>query len=123
MSSLKGKELEKFKSQFKIESIFAPTVFVSPIDNQKYAIGIGSPWIPIPDEMTRQDVHDRWVKKEFKKPETTISKVVSSSRGKGEYNVTFNGKWNCTCSGFKYKGKCSHIDKVKSELKNKLCTV
>jgi len=115
---LQGKELEQFKDNFKIISYWAPTIFTSPIDNQKYAIAIGSPWIPIPHAMTLQEVSERWIKKELKKPE--IIQRVPSKRGKGEYTVTFDKSWKCTCSGYKFKRNCSHIDDVKSKLKLKL---
>lgn len=115
---LQGKELEDFKNNFKIVSYWAPTTFTSPNDNQKFAISIGAPWIPIPHAMTQQEVHERWIKKEPRKPE--IIQKVPSKRGKEEYTVTFDKSWNCTCSGYKFKKNCSHIDDVKSKLKLKL---
>jgi len=118
IKNLQGKELEQFKDNFKIISYWAPTIFTSPIDNQKYAIAIGSPWIPIPHAMTLQEVSERWIKKELKKPE--IIQRVPSKRGKGKYTVTFDKSWKCTCSGYKFKRNCSHIDDVKSKLKLKL---
>jgi hypothetical protein len=120
VKNLTGKELQDFKDNFKIESYWAPSTFTSPIDNQKYAIAIGSPFIPIPHEMTQQEVHERWVKKEFAKPkDNTIVKKIPASKGKKEYTVTFNGSWKCTCTGFNFRSSCKHIDLVKSELKNK----
>jgi hypothetical protein len=112
--------IAEFKSDFKIEGYFPPITFTSTLDGQKYAI-CGSNWIPIPTEMTHQEVHERWVKKEFKKPEPNqIEKIVTASRGKTEYRVTFNDKWNCTCSSFKFRRKeCKHIESVKLELRNK----
>ena len=119
IKNLTGKDLIDFKNSFSIESYFAPTTVISTIDGQKYAIAIGSNWIPIPDEMTNQDVHEKWVRKNFNNEKSVIKKV-KALRGKGEFTVTFGKKWECTCSTFKSRKKCGHIDIVKEELKNKL---
>lgn len=118
IKNLQGKELKQFKDNFKIISYWAPTTFTSPIDNQKYAIAIGSPWIPIPHAMTLQEVNERWIKKESKKPEVT--QKIPSKSGKGEYTVIFDKSWKCTCSGYKFKKNCGHINDVKLKLKLKL---
>ncbi len=121
IKNLTGKELEKFKSEFTITGYFAPTVYLSHIDGQKYAICIGAPWIPIPFEMTREDVHARWIKKEVKREDAQFITKVPSSKGKTQYTVSFERKkWMCTCPGFKFKGVCTHITSVKSGLKSKL---
>jgi len=119
VKNLKGLELQYFKDNFKVEGYFAPTVFTSDIDGQKYALCIGNPWIPIPDAMTTQEVHDKWVKKVSVSVKNKIEVKVPASRGKTVYNVTFGTAWNCTCSGFKFRKNCSHIDKVKEDLKSK----
>lgn len=121
VKNLKGKELQKFKDNFKVEGHFAPTVFQSTIDSKKYCLCIGNPWIEIPDEMTMKEVHDRWIKKEFRKSKTEFETMIKSSKGKTEYKITFTDKkWNCSCSGFKFRGRCSHIDEAKQKLYDKL---
>jgi hypothetical protein len=119
IKNLTGIELEQFKSNFKIESYWAPTTFISPIDNQKYAIAMGTPWVPIPHDMTSQEVHDKWIKKTFIKPTNKIEVKVPATRGKTLYTVSFSTKWNCTCSGFRFKGSCKHLEIVKEGLKQK----
>lgn len=118
--NLQGKELEKFKSEFKIESYWAPTTYTSMLDGQKYAIGMGSPWIPIPHAMTQKEVHEKWIKKELKKPDFKVKKTIESSKGKNKYEVIFDGSWQCSCSGYKFRKNCSHIEKVKKEIKLKI---
>lgn len=111
-------DIEEFKKNFRIHSQFAPTVFQSAVDGKRWAIAIGSPWIEIPAEMTYHDVHERWVKPEKPKPvEAKIVKKVISR--KKEFIVTLTDKWNCTCSTFKTKKKCIHLDEVKKNLKEK----
>ena len=41
-------------------------------------------------------------------------RLVESSNGQARYEVSFTKEesWRCTCPGFKYRGKCKHIDKV-----------
>lgn len=120
---LTGKELQSFKDNFKIEGYFAPTTIISVLNDQKYAICIGmKDWMPIPDLMTQLDVHQRWIKKEFTpKVGVKFSKKINSSRGgKTIYTVSYTDKWSCTCSGFKFRGKCAHVEQVKSEFKSKI---
>jgi hypothetical protein len=39
--------------------------------------------------------------------------LVTGSRG-DQYTVTEkNGKWDCSCSGFKFRSKCRHVDEIK----------
>lgn len=121
VKNLKGKELQKFKDNFKVEGYFAPTVFQSLLDDRRYCLCMGNPWIEIPDEMTTQEVHDRWVKRISVKPKTEFETTIKSSKGKTEYKVSFTDKkWNCSCSGFKFRGRCSHIDEAKQKLYDKL---
>ena len=38
--------------------------------------------------------------------------IVKGSKG-DEYKVTeLNGNYSCTCSGFKFRGKCKHADSI-----------
>ncbi len=106
-------KFEEFKKNFKIYSPFAPTLFTS-MSGQKYAIAIGSPWLEVPDEMTLEDVHNSWIKPQKKVIEPKVKKMVISR--KKEFIVTLTDKWRCTCSSFKTKRKCLHIDQVKSEV-------
>lgn len=107
----------EFKKNFKIYSHFAPTVFTSHLSGKKWAIAIGSPWIEIPSDMTQQEVHAGWVKLKKEEVKPQFEQVVISR--KKEFVVQFTDKWKCSCSSYKSKKTCLHIEQVKSELKTK----
>ena len=105
--------IENFKENFKIISPFAPIVFTG-LDGRKWAIAMGSPWIEIPSDFTIDDVMSKWEKP--KKPEPVkpvfVKKVISRKK---EFIVTLTNKWSCTCSGFKSKKTCTHLEEAKNE--------
>ena len=117
IKSLQGKELEDFISNFEVNGYYAPSVYTSHVDNQKFVLCMGNPWIPIPDAMTLEDVVSKWVQRQVSKP--SFVKEIVGSRG-GKYKVTFDKTWKCTCSVFQFKKKCIHIDSTKLELQTKL---
>jgi uncharacterized Zn finger protein len=50
--------------------------------------------------------------KEEEEPEGRVW-TVKGSKG-DEYKVSeLNGNWSCTCSGFKFRGKCKHEESVR----------
>ena len=52
------------------------------------------------------------IKVEEEKPKGRIF-TVSSSDGKKTYTVSEHlGEWSCSCTGFKFHGKCKHIESV-----------
>ena len=109
-----------FKKNFKIEGWLDPIIFTSTVDGRKYAISGGN-WINIPDDMTHQEVKSGFIDLRLtlkKESHGDIYKEVKSSKGKTSYKVSFkSGSWNCTCSGFGFRRKCTHVDSIKSELK------
>lgn len=58
-------------------------------------------------------VEDQWkvkIQVEPKKKSQGKTWKVTGSRG-DTYTVTQEGnRWDCTCSGFKFRGKCRHVD-------------
>jgi hypothetical protein len=55
-------------------------------------------------------VADRWnVKIETHKPEGR-SWQVQGSRGDTYTVREHEGRWDCTCSGFKFRSKCKHVE-------------
>lgn len=107
-----------FKKNFKIEGWIHPTTITSVVDGKKYAV-CGGTWIHIPHDMTFDEVQLGFIdlKLTRKNASKDIFKEVKSSKGKTTYKVSFrSGYWNCTCSGFGFRRKCSHVEDVKKEL-------
>jgi hypothetical protein len=112
-----------FKKNFKIEGYMSATTFTSVVDGRKYAVSGGN-WIHIPNDMTFDEVRSAWVDLRVslvKENHKDLIKEVKSSKGKSSYKVFFQkGSWSCTCSGYGFRRKCSHIDSVKKELKDSI---
>lgn len=107
-----------FRKNFRLEGLMSPTVMTSAVDGKKYAIS-GSNWIHIPGDMTFEEVKLGFVDlRPVSKEQDNVYKEIKSSNGKSTYKVSFRfGSWNCTCSGFGFRRKCSHIEGVKNDLK------
>lgn len=51
----------------------------------------------------------------LEKKEKKNSVEVIGSKGDTYYVTNDNGNWSCTCVGFKFQGRCKHIEKVKNQ--------
>jgi len=74
-------------------------------------------WIPVPPEFTIEDVKKIWKQPNYSevKNEDGVFEVLSSN-GVKKYKVTIeNGTYHCTCTGFGYRRKCTHIDQIKEK--------
>lgn len=91
---------------------------ISVINNVTYVV---PGWHIVPEGTTLEEVSKHWVKEELldkpeKKPTHKIYEHVKSSRTDEKYLVQFNGLfWSCTCAGYQFRGKCKHVDQIKTK--------
>ena len=69
-------------------------------------------------DVTVSDVESRWQKWQPSKsagPKIADGKTWQVTGSKGSaYQVSIrSGRWSCTCAGFGFRRKCTHIDKIK----------
>ena len=51
----------------------------------------------------------------LRKVEDSVPGVtITGSRGDVYYITSENNEFKCTCSGYKYRGECKHIEKIKN---------
>lgn len=98
-------------------TIFPPTIIETP--SGRWAVS-GKTWISVGPNVTLEEVRTWWNKPIFKsKPKhdypNKVWNVVNSKKD-AMYMVSHeDGKWNCACTGFGFRGKCKHIEQIKSE--------
>ena len=68
--------------------------------------------IPVPEGTTRADF-DRWVIYERPTGPLQVFKVPSSSGGTYTVKQLRDKSWTCSCPGYKFHGRCKHIDSLK----------
>ena len=108
----------------KIESVLPPTVIKSVVDNKRYFV-CGGIWQEVHEAFSLDDAYSHWIKKTYnvkKFQQITKDKTVSvpSSDGKKTYTVVLSpNKVTCTCTGFGFRNKCKHIEKVLNNEKRK----
>jgi len=90
-----------------IEVRIPPGIVSMPWTGKTYAIS-GAHWIEVPEGTTQAEI-GRWMVYKNPKPETVPAHTweVVGSKGKS-YTVRFDGRWSCTCAGFKFRRECKH---------------
>ena len=63
-----------------------------------------------------QEVKNVWNFSVDETPEPAVGQTWQVAGSKGNaYTVTLEmGSWSCTCSGFKFRNKCRHVDAISS---------
>ncbi|MFW6311056.1 MAG: SWIM zinc finger family protein [Nanoarchaeota archaeon] len=99
----------------RINTLIPPSLATFP-SGKTYILPI---WKEVPGDTTLEEVQKHWIKKiprESKDFDFKIRKEISSSNGKQNYIVQYDGmNWSCTCTGFGFRRKCKHIEQIKSE--------
>lgn len=118
-SHMIGSSSRLFKYEYE-HSMLPPTLFISPVDGQKYIVPT---WQKVHPKTTLQDIE--WIK-----PVTPVEAPIEKNTWKFEsssdpghfYTVRQSGlKLTCNCSGFwrakdRNKG-CKHVQEVRKQLK------
>jgi len=86
----------------------------------KYYTSTDSGWMELPDGTTLEDLRKVWIDSSIKPKKTGEDKVqefqIKSGRGEKYYTVkNKNGEWSCTCTGFGFRRKCTHIETAKKQ--------
>lgn len=72
-------------------------------------------WHEVPDGTKLEDIIRDWTSQENPIETEAFSEKIKSDSSEKEYVVKWDGKlWNCTCTGFEFRGICKHINKIKS---------
>ena len=77
-------------------------------------------WLELPEGITLEDLKKVWIDTSIKLKKTGEDKVqefqIKSGKGEKFYTVkNKNGDWSCTCTGFGFRRKCTHIETAKKE--------
>jgi hypothetical protein len=79
--------------------------------DRKYAVG-GSVWILVPFETQYEDLPKYLVKRQYEEIKVIKKYNVSGTGKKYLVEVMSNKEVRCECSGFKWRKKCKHADKI-----------
>jgi len=101
-----------------------PGKWKNPTQNCYFVCGI-SPMEPYTTEERYKAIQDEFDRRMKEKEESnkqlreTNWEVPSNKDTNQMYTVTrhIDGSWSCDCMGYKFRRKCSHIEKVKANVK------
>ena len=89
-----------------------PGIVSMPWVGKTYAIS-GGDWIEVPEGTTRDQI-DQWMVYAPERPEAVEAQTWEVEGSKGKiYTVRFDGRWSCTCAGFKFRRECKHTNAQK----------
>lgn len=101
-----------------VHTSLMPPCIADLITGRKAVFSMGGPTIDIDESVTIEDVMKRWKRWESdsrKKAKEVGYKEWTVEGKKTNYLVTLeNGNYSCTCPGFRFRGKCKHIEQIKN---------
>jgi hypothetical protein len=105
----------------KIQSFMPPIIIKSPHTGKPLAVA-GDQWFAIDETITLDYLRSIWTRtvggkavEEKKNIEKKEFQVTSSRTGE-VYTVSFGvSGTHCTCAGYGFRRKCTHIDKIKQQ--------
>jgi len=98
------------RGKIEVDGILPPTKFKSLVSNKTYIV---PQWIEVDDDFN-METDLIWNKTKYNQPKELAK--VKASRGNTVYTISeLNNKISCTCSGFKFKLGCKHVQQFKLE--------
>lgn len=96
--------------KIQVDGIIPPTKFKSIVSNKTYIV---PQWIEVGDDFNLE-TDLIWNKTQYNQPKELAK--IKASRGDTFYIISqLNNKIICTCSGFKFRTECKHVQKFKLE--------
>lgn len=101
------------------KSLLHPSILDLPTG--RWAVYPGGCWYLISCDVTVSDIESRWNRwqpSESAGPKVKGDKTwqVLGSKGSSYQVSVSSNRWSCTCAGFGFRRKCTHIDRIKLEI-------
>lgn len=105
------------------QSFYPPTI-ITVLGGRRYAV-IDGKWFLVNKSVTLPFLYNLWTKQTIQKaiqaPIDYREFEVTSSTSGNTYSIRLynTGLWSCSCPGFGFRRKCSHINEVKQYINGK----
>ena len=96
--------------KYPVEVHMPPALFKSTVSGKTFFVA--GKWVEVPNGTAMKDA-DKYV--HFVRPTYDVKEWKVHSASGSTYTVRFinNERYTCDCPGFKFRGKCKHIEKVR----------
>ena len=96
--------------KYPVEVSMPPALFKSTVSGKTFFVA--GKWIEVPEGTTMEDA-DKFVKYVKRTYDIKEWKIHSSSGSSYTVRRIDGKRYTCNCPGFKFRGRCKHIDKVR----------